>query len=164
MLSLLKKLRTRGHDELALAGDLDATITDWLAYAARERGLADKTVEAYGRDLAQFRSFLSTKRNYPATLSDIANARPRDFRGFMAARRKAGTSSRSLARSMSALRMFYRFLDKRGLATNKAILSIALPKIPHSVPKPLTVDKAINVVEKVMHLIVNDVALVMLLT
>jgi len=147
MLSLIKKLRKRGQDELVLAGDLDAVVADWLTAIATDRGLADKTVEAYARDLAQFRTYLTTSRKYPATLADIANARPRDFRGFMAARRKDGTSSRSLARAMSALRMFYRFLDKRGICTNKAITSIASPKIPHSVPKPLTVEKAITVVE-----------------
>lgn len=146
MLSLIRKLRSCGHEDLAIAGDLDAAIADWLSYISSDRGLAEKTHEAYARDLAQFRSYLTADRKFPATLSDVANARPRDFRGFMAARRKEGTSGRSLARSMSALRMFYKFLDKRGIAANKAILSVALPKIPHSVPKPLTEEKAINLV------------------
>lgn len=147
MLSLFRKLRERGQDELALTGDLDVTVADWIDYVATDRGLAEKTVEAYARDLGQFRAYLTAKRNTPATLSDIANARPRDFRGFMAARRKDGTTSRSLARSMSALRMFYRFLDKRGIAANKAITAVALPKVPHSVPKPLTVEKAVTLVK-----------------
>lgn len=148
MLSFIKKLRKSGQEDLAIAGDLDSTVADWLAYVSRERGLADKSVEAYARDLSQFRNYMSTQHAQPASLSDIANARPKDFRGFMASRRKQGTSSRSLARSMSALRMFYKFLDKRGLGANKAILSVALPKIPHSVPKPLTVEKAVAVVQE----------------
>ena len=50
--------------------------------------------------------------------------------------------SRSLSRTLSALRMFYRFLERRGLGKNDAVRAVALPKLPHSVPKPLTAPKA----------------------
>ena len=109
--------------------------------------MADKTREAYARDLNQFRAYLTAQNRAPATTSDIANVRAKDFRGFMATRRKQGTSSRSLSRSLSALRVFYRYLEKQGIAKNRTILAVALPKVGHSIPKPLTVDRAIAVVE-----------------
>ena len=44
--------------------------------------------------------------------------------------------------TLSALRMFFRFLERRGLGKNDAVRAVALPKLPHSVPKPLTAPKA----------------------
>ena len=66
----------------------------------------------------------------------------RDIRAFLASRRAEGVGSRSLSRTLSALRMFFRFLERRGLGKNDAVRAVALPKLPHSVPKPLTAPKA----------------------
>ncbi|MEL7542478.1 MAG: tyrosine recombinase XerC [Pseudomonadota bacterium] len=147
MAGILKWMRRRGQSELALNAGLDDTVDAWLAYLRTERALADKTIEAYARDLTQFRSWLDSDRGYPATLTDYASAKARDFRGFMSARRATGVTSRSLARTLSALRMFYRYLDREGIAHNRAIHAVAMPKIGHSVPKPLTVTKALEVID-----------------
>jgi integrase/recombinase XerC len=63
-------------------------------------------------------------------------------RAFLASRRKSGAVSRSLSRSLSALRMFFRWLEREGTLQNRAVQQIASPKIPHSVPKPLNVEAA----------------------
>ena len=65
----------------------------------------------------------------------------------MAARRRDGAASRSLSRTMSALRTFFRWLENEDLVEVSAIHRVSLPRIPHSVPKPLTVDKAMALVE-----------------
>src|SRR5262245_59316766 len=65
----------------------------------------------------------------------------------MAARRRAGLASRSLARTMSALRAFYRWLEAEDRAHNRVIFAIALPKVPHGIPKPLSIAKAAAVVD-----------------
>src|SRR5262249_62399068 len=70
-----------------------------------------------------------------------------DVRAFLASRRAQGVGSRSLSRTLSALRMFFRFLERRGLGKNDAVRVVALPKLPHSVPKPLTAPKARALVE-----------------
>ncbi len=69
------------------------------------------------------------------------------MRAFLAARRRSGAVSRSLARTLSALRQLFRWLEAQELVDNRAVLQIASPKVPHSVPKPLTVDKAAGVVD-----------------
>ena len=71
----------------------------------------------------------------------------RDVRAFLAARRSEGVGSRSLSRTLSALRMFYKFLERRGYGKNDAIRAVALPKLPHSVPKPLTAPKATALID-----------------
>src|SRR3974377_198255 len=56
----------------------------------------------------------------------------------MAARRRDGLSGRSLARSMSALRAFFGWLEAQEILTNAAVLQVGLPRVPHGGPKPLT--------------------------
>jgi integrase/recombinase XerC len=132
--------------ELLLSDDLAHTVEAWLGHLDRDRGLAGLTLDAYRRDLAQFTAFLAHHLGHPPCLGDLQRIDIRTIRAFMAARRKSGTASRSLARQMSALRAFHHYLEREGLIRSQAILAVALPKIPHSVPKPLTIDKALAVV------------------
>ena len=133
--------------ELPLGADLERAVADWLAHLRHERGHADKTLEAYARDVRQFLSFFARQLGHAPCLADLARLDVKTFRGFLASRRRAGAVSRSLARSLSALRQMFRWLDAKGIVENRAILQLAMPKVPHSVPKPLTVGKAAEVVE-----------------
>jgi len=117
-------------------------VDDWLAYLRVERHLAANTAEAYARDVSQFLAFLALHCNKLPDMKQLLALRARDVRAFLAARRGQEVGSRSLARSLSALRMFYKFLERRGYGKNDAIRGVALPKLPHSVPKPLTAPKA----------------------
>jgi len=102
---------------------------------------------AYRRDMRQFLAWLASDLGYPPTLADIGSLDMRAFRRFMAFRRREGVESRSLARSMSALRGFYRFLEKEEIAASRAVFSVAMPKVPRGVPKPLTRQKAGELVQ-----------------
>lgn len=128
--------------DLLAKPDLVAAARRWLTHVSDERQLAAKTREAYGRDLAQFLAFLAKHLGELPGLGELAALAPRDFRAFLAARRAEGVESRSLARTLSGLRTFFRFLDKAGLAKNDAVRAVALPKLAHSVPKPLAAGKA----------------------
>jgi integrase/recombinase XerC len=133
--------------ELPLAADLVVAVGDWLFHLRHERGHAEKTLEAYERDVRQFLSFLEGQIGHAPCLADLERLEPKVFRGFLAARRRTGAVSRSLARTLSALRQFFRWLEAQGRVTSRAVLQITSPRLPHSVPKPLTVEKAAIVVE-----------------
>ena len=122
-------------------------VEEWLDYLAVERQLAVNTAEAYERDISQFLAFLAAHLNRLPDMKQLLALQARDVRAFLAARRGEGVGSRSLARSLCALRMFYRFLERRGYGKNDAIRSVSLPKLPHSVPKPLTAPKATALVD-----------------
>jgi integrase/recombinase XerC len=132
--------------ELPLGADLDRAVAGWLTFLRHERGAAAKTLEAYERDVRQFLGFLGRHLGHAPCLADLDRLEPKTLRGFLAARRRTGAVSRSLARSLSALRQLFRWLEAQGLVDNRAVLRIASPKVPHSVPKPLTVEKAAGVV------------------
>lgn len=129
-------------DGLPLSDDLKRAVESWLAHLTHERAQSENTRQAYDRDIRQFLTFLKQYLGYPPCLGDFARLDAKTFRAFLAARRKGGAVSRSLARSLSALRMFFRWLESEELSRNRAIVQIALPKIPHSVPKPLNIESA----------------------
>ncbi len=84
-------------------------LEDYLNYLQVEKGLRPLTCEAYERDLLQFAEYLEASNGLPAT------ARQSDVAGFLEHLHKHGVESRSVARKLSCLRGFYKWmlLDKR---------------------------------------------------
>jgi integrase/recombinase XerC len=119
-----------------------AQLADWQRELGSVRRLAAKTLEAYGRDIDQFLSFLAGHTGGPVTLQTLRDLRGADIRAFMAQRRSESLGSRSLARVLSALKSFFRFLEREGVVASEALNVIRTPKIPRSLPKALTVIEA----------------------
>jgi integrase/recombinase XerC len=122
--------------------DLRAAIGLWAAWLAGERRASAHTVAAYGRDLAFFLDFLTEHLGELPSLAAIDALRPADFRAYLARRAGEGIERSSLTRGLSVLRGFVRFLQRRGLASTTALAALRSPKLPHGIPKPLTVDDA----------------------
>jgi integrase/recombinase XerC len=129
---------------LAFAARADAAeaMAAWLHYLAAERRCSPKTLESYGRDLAQFCAFLRDHLGCEPGLSDLGALAAMDFRSFFAARRNSGVESRTIMRQLSAIRSFFRHLEKNGALKNVTLATIKGPKLPHSVPRPLSVSSA----------------------
>jgi integrase/recombinase XerC len=140
--------RGEGQDEGGLASDVAEAVAGWLIYLGGERRYADNTLEAYERDARQFLGFLASSWQHTVSLAGLNSLTPRDFRNFMAARRDDGTGSRSLARTLSALRSLFRYLERTGHLQNRSVLFVALPKLPPRLPKPLTEVKAKDIVDE----------------
>lgn len=132
---------------LPLSKDVAIACQRWLETLSSEHGRSNDTAKAYERDLRQFLTFVKHDLSHAPCLADLSSLDVKTFRRFLAKRRKAGVSSRSLARTMSALRTFFRWLEQQGLANQQAIHRVATPKVPRSLPKPLTVDKATDLTQ-----------------
>ncbi len=126
-----------------------SAIEDWRAWLAHERRASRHTLDAYGRDLAAFFRFLAEHLGFPPGLRELDGLTPADFRSYLASRAGAGLGRTSVARAMSTLRGFFRFLDRAGLAHNAAIGGIRTPRVPQSIPKALTETDARMAVEAV---------------
>lgn len=127
---------------LSLEEHCAVEVGKWIAGLRTERRLSPKTVEAYARDFSQFSEFLRDHLGGPAALEDLAGLAVSDFRAFLARRRNGGGGSRTLARQLSSLRSFFRYAEKTGLFRNSSLAAISSPKLPHAVPKPLSIDAA----------------------
>lgn len=130
-----------------LAPDLARAASAWLDHLIHERGLADLTEVTYARDLTQFFTWLSGHLERPVATADLAGLSAKSIRGFLAARRRHAIQNRTLARTLSALRMFFRWLEAERIVESRSIRLIGVPKVSHGIPKPLTIDRALAVVE-----------------
>ena len=128
------------------AEDLRAAIAAWIAWLDAERRASAHTIAAYGRDLAFFLDFLTLHLGETPGLANLGQLRPADFRAYLA-HRAARVERRSVARGLSVVRTFIRFLERRGLATAPALAVLRAPKLPYAVPKPLTIADAAEMVD-----------------
>lgn len=127
---------------LSAADDLAAILPRWRDWLALEKRFSDHTVSAYQGDVLGFVAFMAGHRGRPIRLADLANASLVDFRSWLARRANDGAAAASRARAISALRNFFRWLDRAGILHNGAISALSSPKLPRGVPKPLTVPDA----------------------
>ena len=121
----------------AARGTLVAAIDDWRTWLKTERRVSPHTADAYGRDLAAFLAFLTDHLGTEADTSDLADLKPADFRSYLAHRANVGIGRSSIARGLSTLRNFFRFLDRTDRVHNPAVKAIKTPRVPSTVPKAL---------------------------
>jgi integrase/recombinase XerC len=126
----------------SLSPDAAVVAQAWMHSLAKEKRVSPKTLEAYSRDLQQFTAFLTGHHGAQADAKALAELPLSDFRSFMARRRSDGIEVRSLARQMSSLRSFFRFAEARGHFHNKAYGAVRSPKLPHAIPRPLSIEMA----------------------
>jgi integrase/recombinase XerC len=136
--------------DAVIAEDLVAVVQAYFDHLQHERALAGLTLVAYGRDLRQFLTWLHSQTKAPVTLADLADVSVKTLRSFLAFRRKAQIENRSLARTLSAMRTFFRWLEATERLKNRSARTLGTPKVGHSIPKPLTIAAACRVVDRGM--------------
>ncbi|MBI2681805.1 MAG: tyrosine recombinase [Acidobacteriales bacterium] len=102
----------------------------YAAYLKVEKGLAAQTLAAYGRDLQQFAVFLGER--------PLAEARRDDMRRFLDNLHDHAVDGRSIARKISSLRGFYKFLLLDKVIRHDPTLNIDSPRQWKILPKALT--------------------------
>lgn len=127
-----------GIDAPTLDTGLQQEVGRWLRWLAHEKRAADHTVEAYQRDLAAFLNFLTGHLGAPPDIAALASLKPTDFRAWLARRAMEGLARTSTARALSVVRSFFRYLKRSGVADNAALDHVRTPKLPRSIPKPLS--------------------------
>ncbi len=122
----------RGRSAAAAPGVQRREIADFLRYLGTERNDSPNTVKAYGRDVGGFAAFLD--RYYGGGTWTWAGVDRLAIRGFLAEEQRRGVAKRSVARALSALRTFYRFLNlHHGIEVNPA-RAAATPKLEKRLP------------------------------
>jgi len=118
--------------EEAAAASQDALLEQFYQHLGAERGLSPLTLESYARDLQDFREFLAARRL--SSWQEVSLADLQDYLAGLAAR---GLSARSRARRLSALRQFYRFLQREEAAPANPVELLDSPRLPRKLPRVL---------------------------
>ena len=126
--------------------DLAAAAQAWLRHLSAERRLSPLSLDGYARDLRQLIAFLAEYRGARPGLAAIDALTPGDVRAFMARRRQSAVGNRSLLRQLAGIRSFARFCEREGLAKTSALASVRAPKLPRTLPKPLSPGLACEVI------------------
>jgi len=127
--------------------EAQAALDSWLAGQKSVKGAAAHTLAAYRRDVGEFLAFLGTHRGAPLGLAALAQVTRADMRAWMAGIRGRGIAARSLARKLSAVRGFYRWLAVQKGFDASVVLSVRAPRLPRKLPRPLPQDSARAVVD-----------------
>jgi len=104
-------------------------IADFVAYLQIERGAKENTVGSYRHDCSDFAGWLGK----PVILALRA-----DLQKYMSASLESGISGRTVARRLSVLRHFYRFLIDEEEIENNPARSLPVPKCWKTVPRSLS--------------------------
>ncbi|MGB5560382.1 MAG: tyrosine recombinase XerC [Paracoccaceae bacterium] len=130
------------------AAALDA-LALWLAGQKALNAAANNTLTAYRTDLLGYLAFITQHFGDTTGLAPLKKVSTSDMRAWMAHERGRGVSARSLARSLSAVKSFYRWLAEREGFDPTAVLSVRSPKFQRKLPRPLAVDAARAMIETV---------------
>jgi integrase/recombinase XerD len=109
---------------------MDAALNQFFQHLQVEQGLARLTVEAYARDLQVFWGFLSLRGT-----ADWASVTLVDLQDYFAALEAKGLSARSRARKLSALRQFFRFLQREEQVEANPVELLDSPRLPRRLPQ-----------------------------
>ena len=125
-----------------IAPALADALSRWLDHQRALNGAARNTITAYQADVLGFLAFMGQHHGGQEGLRPISRITISDMRAWMAHERARGVGARSLARSLSAVKSFYRWLAEREGFEPTAVLSTRAPKFHKKLPRPLAEDAA----------------------
>ena len=128
--------------------DLEYEYNNWLNYLSNIKKLSQNSVISYKNDLSKFFIFFQDYIEKNIGLKEIESIKISEFRSFLTYRRNSEISSNSIARNISALKSFFRFLIKNNKIKESSVFNLKSPKLKKSLPRPINVDLAIQVIKQ----------------
>jgi integrase/recombinase XerC len=114
---------------------LHPDIVEFLTHLEKERDVSPHTRAAYERDLTAFGAFLGRHFGTASwAWSDVDRLAMRGFLGYLTRR---GLAKRSIARSLSAVRTFFRFLHTNEMVEANPARAVGTPKLERTLPQYL---------------------------
>ncbi len=129
-----KKVFLKGSCSLEdVAMNLDLWIDRFLHYLAVEKGLSRNTLEAYGRELREYGILLDQKQK-----TRVEEISAQDIVSYFKYLKESGRSARTMARSLSAIKGFHRFLVREGTVQEYPLARWRSPRVVPKLPSVLT--------------------------
>ncbi len=112
-------------------------ITAFIEYLQYEKGLSENTRVAYRRDLNKFHAYL-LKNSFSAQPNEISK---QQIMAFLSSQMDEGTANSTVARSLSSIKTFYKFLVLENHVQNNPTADLETPKIKRKLPDILTIEE-----------------------
>ena len=124
-----------------------AALDAWLEHLSAVRNASPQTCIAYRRDVGGFLRFQAGHVGGPMGVRALGEVSVRDVRAWMADARERGLDPRSVARALSAVRGFYRWLDERHGVASAAVATMRGPRLKPRLPRPVAIEAARKVLD-----------------
>ncbi len=133
---------------------INILIRSFIESLETEKGYAKNTCRGYRKDLAEFESylvdngFLRNRHMAGGDLMDVKAVNGIHIRGYLGYLHKRNKKS-TIARKLSAVRSFFKFLVKRGVIEDNPSVSILTPKQEQHIPAYLPVDEMFRLLDSI---------------
>jgi len=115
---------------------MEEFIDSFLNYLSVERGLSRNTIISYSQDLQSYVGYLKGR-----SIKSFSTTTKNDIVGFMMFRKDQKLAANSIARSLAAIRMFYRFLMRERITKTDPSSLVDSPKLWKKIPETLSINE-----------------------
>lgn len=136
--------------------EIKQLIAQWQSWLLNERRYSPHTLDAYSRDLSVFFDFAAEHLGKVPETADLAKLEVRDFRAYLSQRAARHIDKSSLARELSTLKNFFKWLARYDILRNPALSVIRTPRRAKVLPKALEVNDTFNVIDEAQNLASNS--------
>lgn len=136
--------------------EIKQLIAQWQSWLLNERRYSPHTLDAYSRDLSGFFDFAAEHLGKVPETADLAKLEVRDFRAYLSQRAARHIDKSSLARELSTLKNFFKWLARYDILRNPALSVIRTPRRAKVLPKALEVNDTFNVIDEAQNLASNS--------
>ena len=121
---------------------MQEVFNKYINYLEAERNASRYTVRNYTHDLLDFFNFLKSKKI--SSLNEVDKHVVRDYLSYLV---KEGFVKASIARKLSAIRSFYRYLLREKIVTTSPVATTSSPKLDKRLPSFLTTEETVRLLE-----------------
>ena len=115
---------------------MEGYVSEFINYLAVERGLAQNTLESYGRDLRQFQSYLQTSQ-----MDFLKDSSRSTILTYLNSLHNKGRAVSTISRNLAAIKSFYQYLVREKYLEKDPAANLESPKLEKKLPKILTVQE-----------------------
>lgn len=113
---------------------MEGYVSEFINYLAVERGLAQNTLESYGRDLRQFQSYLQNDH-----LDFIKDSSRNTIMNYLSNLQTKGRAVSTISRNLAAIKSFYQYLVRERYLEKDPAAHLESPKLEKKLPKILSI-------------------------
>lgn len=115
---------------------MESYLNEFINYLAVERGLAQNTLESYGRDLRQYNDYLSNSH-----LDLIKNTDRNTILNYLRSLQSKGRAVSTISRNLAAIKSYYQYLMRERYIDQDPAANLESPKLEKKLPKILTISE-----------------------